>query len=156
MVEIKVPAAGLPTVADWQTDFDRWLTDLQPQLSPINAYELSLILTDDQEIQQLNTTYRQQAQPTDVLAFAALEADLPGADQRRQEPLYLGDIIISVETAARQAVEHGHALGWEATWLAVHGLLHLLGWDHPDDASLQAMLARQTQLLNLLDRIDSG
>jgi len=63
------------------------------------------------------------------------------------EPLELGDIIISLETAARQAKEHGHSLVRELLFLASHGLLHLLGWDHPDDASLAAMLARQEALL---------
>ena len=63
------------------------------------------------------------------------------------EALELGDIVISLETAARQAPDHGHSLAHELRFLASHGLLHLLGWDHPDDASLQAMLARQDQLL---------
>ena len=65
-----------------------------------------------------------------------------------EEPLELGDIVISVQTAARQAPEHGHSLERELLFLASHGLLHLLGWDHPDDASLTAMLARQQQLLD--------
>jgi len=61
--------------------------------------------------------------------------------------LELGDIVISLETAARQAPEHGHSLEQELLFLASHGLLHLVGWDHPDDASLAAMLARQERLL---------
>ena len=64
-----------------------------------------------------------------------------------EEPLELGDIVISVQTAARQAPEHGHNLERELLFLASHGLLHLLGWDHPDDTSLAAMLARQQQLI---------
>ena len=55
--------------------------------------------------------------------------------------------MISLETAARQAPDHGHSLREEVLFLASHGLLHLLGWDHPDDASLAAMLARQERLL---------
>ena len=61
--------------------------------------------------------------------------------------LELGDIVISLDTAARQAPEHGHSLERELLFLASHGLLHLLGWDHPDDASLAAMLERQERLL---------
>ncbi len=61
--------------------------------------------------------------------------------------LELGDIVISLDTAARQAPEHGHSLEQELLFLASHGLLHLVGWDHPDDASLAAMLARQDRLL---------
>jgi len=63
------------------------------------------------------------------------------------EPLELGDIVISVPTASRQAAEHGHSLARELLFLASHGLLHLLGWDHPDAHSLAAMLARQEALL---------
>jgi len=62
--------------------------------------------------------------------------------------LELGDIVISLDTAARQAPEHGHSLEQELLFLASHGLLHLVGWDHPDDASLAAMLARQGDLLH--------
>ena len=65
------------------------------------------------------------------------------------DALELGDIVISLDTAARQAPEHGHSLEQELLFLASHGLLHLVGWDHPDDASLAAMLARQEQLLTL-------
>jgi probable rRNA maturation factor len=71
---------------------------------------------------------------------------MPSSDEEA-EPLELGDIVISLETAARQAPEHDHDLREELLFLATHGLLHLLGWDHPDDASLAAMLARQEQLL---------
>lgn len=135
----------------YQTWLQTWLQALAPQLSPINAYEVSLRLTDDNAIQQLNTDYRQQAKPTDVLSFATLETDMPGADTLHQEqPLYLGDIIISVETAARQAPDADHSLPQEIAWLSAHGLLHLLGWDHPDDASLERMLDKQAQLLSLI------
>jgi len=129
-----------------------WLDELDPQLSPIDAYEVSLRLTDDSEIQQLNTDYRQQAKPTDVLSFAALETAFPGTEVlHQQQPLYLGDIIISVETASRQACKAHHSLTKELAWLTAHGLLHLLGWDHPDEDSLEKMLNKQTQLLRLVD-----
>lgn len=150
-------AVGLPgqvperAIAQYQTWLQTWLTELNPQLSPLNAYEVSLRFTDDAEIQQFNTDYRQQAKPTDVLSFAALESKLPGAESLyQQQPLYLGDIIISVETAARQAPEGGHSLAEELAWLTAHGLLHLLGWDHPDEASLTRMLDRQADLLGLI------
>ena len=63
------------------------------------------------------------------------------------QPLYLGDIIISVDTAFKQAIAQGHPLKTELMWLASHGLLHLLGWDHPDEASLTEMLIQQKALL---------
>ena len=81
------------------------------------------------------------------------EADEEDSDDGDQDwdpafdALELGDIVISLDTAARQAPEHGHSLEQELLFLASHGLLHLVGWDHPDDASLAAMLARQERLL---------
>jgi probable rRNA maturation factor len=126
---------------------------LQPELPPASAYELSLRLTDDTEIQTLNAQYRQKNQPTDVLAFAALEVDSPQLPSHLQlaMPLYLGDLVISVDTAYRQAQQQGHSLKTELAWLASHGLLHLLGWDHPDDESLMEMLARQKTLLQIVN-----
>lgn len=135
----------------WEKWFDLWLQHLQPDLPPAIAYELSLRLTDDEEIKTLNHQYRQQNKPTDVLAFAALEVDFPNFEQMRSHlPLYLGDIVISVDTATRQAAQQGHTLQTELAWLAAHGLLHLLGWDHPDDDSLMQMLERQAVLLQLI------
>jgi len=131
----------------WQSWFQTWLEVLQPSLSPLGAYELCLRLTNDGEIQALNAQYRQKNQATDVLAFVALEVDTPHFEEGSSEPVYLGDIVISIDTAIRQAKEYQHSLTQELAWLACHGLLHLLGWDHPDDESLTRMLNQQTILL---------
>lgn len=141
-----------PDIEKWQNWIQIWFNSLRENLPEASTYELTLRLTDDREMQQLNTQFRQQARPTDVLAFAALEADLPHypslePDGQAEEALYLGDIVISLETAYRQATEHCHSLTVELAWLATHGLLHLLGWDHPDEEHLKAMLAQQTILL---------
>ncbi|GAB4331746.1 MAG: rRNA maturation RNase YbeY [Leptolyngbyaceae cyanobacterium] len=139
----------LPEEVQWQEWFQRWLEVLNPDLSPIHSYELSLRLTDDREIQALNARYRHQDKPTDVLAFAALEDTHPQADEVPSSlPLYLGDIVISLDTAQKQAQTQGHSLQTELVWLASHGLLHLLGWDHPDDDSLMQMLDKQQFLLH--------
>lgn len=133
----------------WEEWFQCWIESLQDHLPPAVGYELSLRLTDDAEIRVLNMQYRQQDKPTDVLAFAALEADFPlPSEMRSHLPLYLGDIVISVDTAARQANQQNHSLKIELAWLAAHGLLHLLGWDHPDEASLNKMLNQQVNLLH--------
>jgi len=141
----------------WHGLLSAWLDQLAGELPEelrAPAYSLGLSLVDDAEIAQLNGDWRGKAGPTDVLAFAALDDDVDGppalplpAGAGAGEPLELGDIVISVDTAARQAPEHGHSLQRELLFLASHGLLHLLGWDHPDDASLAAMLTRQEQLL---------
>lgn len=135
----------------WETWFERWLEILQSHLPSAQGYELSLRLTDDAEIQALNAQYREQNKPTDVLAFAALEIDFPQSFEMELLPLYLGDIIISVDTANRQAQQQGHTLKTELAWLAAHGLLHLLGWDHPDEDSLIQMLNQQDILLQGLN-----
>ena len=141
----------------WEKWFECWITDLKSQLPTANTYELSLRLTDDAEIKVLNHQYREQDKPTDVLAFAALEADFPmNEEMRSQLPLYLGDIVISVDTANRQATEQGHPLQTELAWLATHGLLHLLGWDHPDETSLLQMLEQQAVLLQLIGLTING
>lgn len=133
----------------WESWFQTWVIHLKPDLGGADSYEVSLRLSDDSEIQSLNAQYRHKNEPTDVLAFAALEVDFPQIlDQC--EPLYLGDLVISVETAARVAAEQGHSLSTEIALCAAHGLLHLLGWDHPDDDSLMAMLSQQETLLTLV------
>lgn len=86
--------------------------------------ELSLLLTDDERMLELNSVYRQKPTTTDVLSFRQEEEGGPGLGN------LLGDIVISVPTARRQAEENGHSLEEEIRQLAVHGFLHLLGHDH--------------------------
>jgi probable rRNA maturation factor len=132
----------------WQDWFTIWLESLHPHIPTAPSYELGMVFTNDQEIQILNNNYRQQNKPTDVLAFAALEVECPQSEEMLTSmPLYLGDIIISVDTAQRQAEQQGHNLLTELAWLATHGLLHLLGWDHPDEETLQIMCRQQVILL---------
>ncbi len=143
-------ATSYPITAEtWQTWFQSWAEILTDDLPKASSYELTLRLTDDAEIQQLNAQYRYKNQPTDVLAFATLESNFPliPDEEQSSEPLYLGDIVISVETAKEQAAKHNHCLGRELPWLAVHGFLHLLGWDHPDQQRLEEMLQQQETLL---------
>jgi probable rRNA maturation factor len=151
--------------ARWAGLIGSWLADLAAELPTelrAEAYSLGLNLCGDAEIAALNAQWRHREGPTDVLAFAARDAGLeaappmplpegPEAGIGGGEPLELGDIVISLETAARQAAAAGSSLERELGWLASHGLLHLLGWDHPDEASLEAMLARQDRLLAVPD-----
>jgi probable rRNA maturation factor len=155
-VEVNVQdfSAADPAIAEagigsttWEHWFQQWLDRLHPDLSPTQAYEVSLRLTDDREMQSLNAQYRGKDQTTDVLAFAALEVDYPQIEAFCGQPVYLGDIVISLETAQAQAQQQRHSLQQELAWLAAHGLLHLLGWDHPDEESLRQMLHQQEALL---------
>ncbi|GAB4436513.1 MAG: rRNA maturation RNase YbeY [Cyanobacteria bacterium J069] len=132
----------------WSHWFQAWLTDLAPSLSPIGAYELSLRLTTDAEVQQLNAQYRHIDRATDVLSFSAAAADIHLPESLLAAmPFPLGDLVISLETASMQAQQRQHSLSAELAWLATHGLLHLLGWDHPDEDQLQKMLQQQVNLL---------
>ena len=133
----------------WISWMEQWLSSTATDLQLENC-ELSLRLTGDRQIQELNCQYRSMDKPTDVLAFAATEAEI-NIPVDCAEPIYLGDLVISLETAVRQAAEQQHSLVVELAWLASHGLLHLLGWDHPDDRSLKQMLQRQWELIQLLN-----
>ena len=102
---------------------------------------------------------RDDAEPDDEAGDAYEDDENEGDEDENEtnwcEPgLELGDIVISLETAARQAGEHGHDLPRELLFLASHGLLHLLGWDHPDEAQLAAMLERQDRLIQVAMRAD--
>ncbi|MDF1536403.1 MAG: rRNA maturation RNase YbeY [bacterium] len=87
--------------------------------------ELSILVTDDEEIRSLNRAYRGIDSPTDVLSFSQSEGEeIPGGSG------LLGDIVISLDSAVCQAVEIGHPVGEEMRRLLVHGVLHLIGYDH--------------------------
>jgi len=106
--------------------------------------DLSLVVTDDAHIQNLNRDFLHQDAPTDVLAFPADESD-PETGRR-----YLGDVIISLPRAAGQARERGHPVEAEVQLLVVHGILHLLGHDHAGQEDKAAMWAAQTVILEKL------
>jgi probable rRNA maturation factor len=99
--------------------------------APEGAYEVSVMLMDDESIRKLNAGYRGKDVHTDVLSFPQMEGE--DSDFGPGLPSMLGDIAISVETAERQAEEFGHPLERELAYLAVHGTLHLLGYDHDDE-----------------------
>ena len=110
--------------------------------------EVDITIVDDEEIHMLNRDYRNVDRPTDVLSFALDEEseEEPEVVGGPEEHL-LGDIIISAETAARQAEEFGHGLEREIVYLAVHGLLHLLGYDHMTDEDKVVMRAKEEEAL---------
>lgn len=110
--------------------------------------ELEVVLTNDEEIHKLNVEYRGKDRPTDVLSFSWTEAE----EQFPGEPELLGEIIISLDTAKRQAEEYGHSFEREMAFLAIHGLLHLVGYDHElGKEEEERMTIRQDQILNSLN-----
>ncbi|MCS7221442.1 MAG: rRNA maturation RNase YbeY [Anaerolineae bacterium] len=111
--------------------------------------EVTVVLTDDAQVQELNRRYAGVNAPTDVLAFSAREG-APGFVIPPEAAGYLGDIIISIPYAARQAAEQGHSLAAELRMLAVHGALHLLGYDHSTAEEQAEMWRRQDSILRAL------
>ncbi len=97
--------------------------------------DVSVLITDDEDIQRLNKEFRDMDKPTDVLSFPA------------QEDGFLGDIAISFERAQKQAQEYGHSVEREMAFLTAHAMLHLFGLDHIEEADDNLMRQRQRQIL---------
>ncbi len=113
--------------------------------------EVDITIVDDKEIHQLNRDYRNVDRPTDVLSFALDEDDEDEPELLEGQLHLLGDIIISAETATRQAEEFGHGLEREIVYLAVHGLLHLLGYDHMVEEDKVIMRAKEEEALRAIN-----
>ncbi|QXE00462.1 rRNA maturation RNase YbeY [Terribacillus sp. DMT04] len=111
--------------------------------------EISITFVDNEEIQVINRNYRQKDTPTDVISFA-MQEEGEGETQIIGEelPVVYGDIIISVDMAKEQAEEYEHSLERELGFLALHGFLHLLGYDHMNEADEKKMFGRQEEILN--------
>lgn len=108
----------------------------------IETKEVSLLLTNDEEIQTLNASYRKKNKPTDVLAFAMSESAYGDVSNQM-----LGDVVISLDTAFVQATERRVSLEAEVQMLLVHGILHLLGWDHDTKPKEKRMFSETERLL---------
>lgn len=109
--------------------------------------EVTLVLTDDEGIQALNRDFLGNDAPTDVLAFSAQE-DAGPFISAPEVGGYLGDVIVSYPRAAAQADEQGHPVEQELNLLVVHGVLHLLGYDHTHEEEKAAMWAQQEAILD--------
>ena len=122
--------------------------DVVGELYGVENSELSLTLTDDKNIHALNKKFRGVDRATDVLSFAFRESDEPEIIGAEVE--ILGDVIISLERAKVQAEEFGHSFLREIIFLEVHGLLHLLGYDHMQDDERQEMETEQRFIMEKL------
>lgn len=121
---------------------------LAAHLEEVTTGEVSVTIVDDETIRELNRTYRHIDHPTDVLSFP-LDNDLP-LPEDAGIPLLLGDIVISAPRAVAQAKEYGHSLEREFTFLATHGFLHLLGYDHDTESAEARMVKRLEEVLRSL------
>lgn len=124
-------------------------------LLQLEKAELSLLLSGDEHIHQLNKSYRGKDKPTDVLAFAMREGDFGRLHDALPTRL-LGDVIVSIPTAERQAAAAKREPLAEVTMLVAHGLLHLLGWDHDTAAKDKKMRAETERLVAAAEAEDPG
>ena len=123
--------------------------------------EMSLVLADDALVQTLNRDYRDKDKPTNVLSFALLD-DLDDTDESTDDvlardegmPILIGDVILAFETVQREALEQGKSFEDHLTHLVIHGVLHLLGYDHQSDPDADRMERLETSILARLGIAD--
>ena len=123
--------------------------------------EISLTLTDNNGIHEVNKEFRQMDKPTDVLSFPLVEYDTPGEFDFLEEmdecfnpetgELMLGDILISLDKVYEQANEYGHSVTREYAFLIAHSMLHLMGYDHMEEDEAKIMEKKQEEILNALN-----
>ena len=119
------------------------------ELYGVMGAEVSVTLTDDAHIHVLNRDYRSVDRPTDVLSFALTESEEP-AILDAPYGVVLGDLVISLERVAAQAEEYGHSVLRELSFLTVHGMLHLLGYDHIEEEDRVEMEEEQRHVMDVL------
>ena len=120
----------------------RRAVEITGPLYDVENSEVSVTLTNDEHIQSLNREYRGLDRPTDVLSFAFVDSEEPEIEDGPETEV-LGDIIISLERAWAQAQEYGHSMERELSFLTVHGMLHLLGYDHMEEEERMEMEEEQ-------------
>jgi len=117
--------------------------------------EIGLVITSQEKVRQLNLSYLGRDEPTDVLAFSAIEeieADLPPFVTPPDGVLHLGEVIISYSQAVIQAGEHHHSIKREIAILIIHGILHLLGYEHDKPGLKRLMSAREKEILSHIEK----
>jgi probable rRNA maturation factor len=146
MIEVAVQRDGWDATVDWDQVAER-AVHAALHASPYGWFiarnfiaEVSVKLTDDEEVRTLNRDYRHKDKPTNVLSFPLVQRDLlEGLANSDDGEVLLGDIVLAEGVCATEAAEKGIAPEIHATHLIVHGLLHLLGYDHEGDAEAEAM-----------------
>jgi len=143
---------------DWDDDAE-WLAERAALSALAVTYdedegpaEMSVVLADDELVHRLNREYRGKDKPTNVLSFALTEAEEPEVGE--DAPILLGDVILAWETVAREAKEQGKTPSDHMTHLVVHGVLHLLGYDHETDDEAEEMEQLEVQVLETLGIAD--
>lgn len=137
-------------LSSFEEEYKRLLKKTLHHLNVGDDVIVSVSFVDNEFIHQMNRDYRHIDRPTDVISFAFLDGEANPLEllKDNKSPVCLGDIYISIEKARQQADEYGHPLKRELQFLFVHGLLHLLGFDHMTEEDEKVMFALQDEILN--------
>jgi len=156
-IEMAIEAGDWGDEAELLADVDRIIAGaLDVGHFDVPKYaELSLVLTDDAHIRELNRTWRGHDKATNVLSFPAGEDNEPDvSDDYSDQPMLLGDIVIARETLVREAAEEAKSVADHFCHLLVHGFVHLMGYDHEVEAEAEEMEALETEILASLGVAD--
>ena len=144
-MEIDFLNQGPKAYDEYEDVFNDYYVKIFEELNLNGEYITDVTIVDNKKIHKINREFRNVDRPTDVISFAFLD------DQKEKElkggPINLGQIIISFEKAEEQAKEYGHSLQREMVFLFVHGMLHLLGYDHMKEEDERIMFALQDKIL---------
>lgn len=143
-MQIDISSQALHSPEEWES-FSVGVAQAVLSYLDLQEAELSILLCDDETIHPLNRDYRGKDKPTDVLSFAQREGEFAFIDDD-----VLGDVIISMDTTIRQATERQHSVETELRVLLVHGILHLLGYDHIQDDEAEVMEAKEREILAVI------
>ena len=135
-----------PKIYDsFEKEFNEYYVKIFQELNLKDDYITDVTIVDNETIHKINREYRNVDRPTDVISFAFLDEE--SERQLKGGPINLGQIIISFEKAEEQAKEYGHSLKREMVFLFVHGMLHLLGYDHMNEKDEKVMFDLQDKIL---------
>ena len=143
-MQIDISSQAIESPEEWE----RFAVDVSRAVLSyldLSEAELSILLCDDATIHPLNRDYRGKDKPTDALSFAQREGEFAFVDDN-----VLGDVIISIDTTIRQAQERNHSTETELRVLLVHGILHLLGYDHIEDDEAEVMEEKERKILSVI------
>ena len=144
MIKIYFDVLTEPIPKLYETLMKRVIRTAVSEQFPEHRFEVNVTICDDDTIKDINKEHRGIDRPTDVLSFPFFDFDTP------EQTTLLGDIIISRDTAYRQAEEYGHSPKREFCFLAAHSALHLLGYDHENEDEREIMEAKQREILDKL------
>lgn len=153
---MKIAVVNQQTACKWEKSYEPLIRKAINQVDkmcrlPANS-EVNVVIVDVNDMREFNCIYRGKDQPTDVLSFAITEMHDDEPEYENPEPdNMLGDILICIERALAQAEEYGHTPQRELAFLTVHGMLHLLGYDHDEENERVVMRSLEDKLMEGLD-----